>query len=69
MLQEPSADQVYSNLYVGNGKSVKTVPYLKVLILISLHVVNAAEGDWVASVNVDRETFKENGEDERVESL
>jgi hypothetical protein len=29
-------------------------------------VVNAAEGDWVASVNVDREAFKENGEDEKV---
>ena len=33
------------------------------------HVVNAAEGDWVASVNVDREAFKENGEEEKVEPL
>jgi hypothetical protein len=29
-------------------------------------VVNAAEGDWVASGNEDREAFKENGEDEKV---
>jgi hypothetical protein len=31
--------------------------------------VNAAEGDWVASVNVDREAFKENGEAEEVEPI
>ena len=33
------------------------------------HVVNAAEGDWVASVNVDKGAFKENGEENKGESL
>eukprot|EP00092_Neocalanus_flemingeri_P083291 GFUD01104518.1.p1 GENE.GFUD01104518.1~~GFUD01104518.1.p1 ORF type:complete len:210 (-),score=65.12 GFUD01104518.1:79-708(-) len=56
---EPDADQVYTNLYVGNGKSVKTLSYLKSLGIT--HVVNAAEGDWVASVTVDRDAYKENG--------
>ena len=56
---------------------LKVSKALKVLIIISpcgkslgiTHVVNAAEGDWVASVNVDREAFKENGEDEEVEPI
>merc|ERR1719369_5433 len=57
--QEPDADEVYPHLYVGNGKSVKTMSYLKDLGIT--HVLNAAEGDWVASVSVDQEEYKEHG--------
>jgi len=56
---EPDADEVYPHLYVGNGKSVKTVSYLKSLGIT--HVLNAAEGNWVASVHVDQEEYKEHG--------
>ena len=74
--QEPDADEVYPNLFIGNGKSVKTMTYLQVVtyfgsynqynyFLQSLgitHVVNAAEGDWIASVEVDREAYEDQGE-------
>merc|ERR1712215_98391 len=56
---EPDADEVYPHLYVGNGKSVKTMSYLKDLGIT--HVLNAAEGDWVASVSIDQEEYKEHG--------
>merc|ERR1712154_536081 len=56
--QEPSADEVYPNLYVGNKKSVENVDYL--ISKQITHVVNMAEGDFVASVNPDVEAYKDN---------
>merc|ERR1719419_892475 len=57
--QEPSANEVYPNLFVGNGKSVKDIHYLKNLGIT--HIVNMAENDTLSPIKVNQEEYKTQG--------
>merc|ERR1712013_422035 len=54
----PDANEVYPGLFVGNGKSVLDVNYLKSHGIT--HVVNMAEGDTVMPIRPDREEYNKN---------
>merc|ERR1711915_1068121 len=53
------AYEVYPDLFVGNGKSVKDIHYLKNLEIT--HIVNMAEKDKLSPIKVNQEEYKTQG--------